>query len=143
MALIHPIRLNKVRILWQRLRKDLTLIDPDFRETIGEKTFDAEVELFGQINIFNGKYQQMARTKTGNKNVIMGRVTFSQQDLDNLGFSISVGDKFTKYGPVGGERTLNVRAIHVRPLGQMISLNRNVLLEVSFTDDYDETESIK
>ena len=110
-----PLRLNEVEIKI-KLVSSSSIQDDDFREPLTVSKFDSEVTLSGQVNFgfpkgAAGRFEQIARSLTGDETKSHGHVLFRKVDLDKQGVTLTVGSLITEIAGM----TMDLEINEVRP----------------------------
>lgn len=91
--LIHPID-----VVIQRRDLGSTFVDDDFREPIQHAARTASITVKGQIKFFT--QEELNLERGGAQIDSTGFVLFRYHDLNRLGVSVGIGDRFTKLGKI-------------------------------------------
>ena len=132
-----------MRIVIQKMSPTNTEIDDDFREPVGIKSFDSNIELLGQVNMKYTRFNlhPLDRTYTGDREgPSRGKIVFKYDYLVQQGVELEKGDRVVEVGPVTNPTTINGKIYEVVPTAPL--RGQFVLLEAKFEFDHDEQESV-
>ena len=97
---ILPLRMAWLPILIRQLQWDNSIVDLDFRETVGHKVWGDPIQIRAQI--FYQKQDYKDRSYTGDQEPTAGHLVIKQSDLLDAGIELHKGDRIVGVMTIAG-----------------------------------------